>query len=159
MGRRVLQGGDASVCATETASLRFVCPVICTFCSYSPEHVAVVYLNLSNITAGRFKGIGPKPVCLYMLFGHCTTFHAFKWLHVVFTLLLWALNIFIGFFFLFYIYILPFPRCQFLPLLKLTVAPGVRSSSSQRQPRIPLQICEYRVSKLEHTACQAHRYF
>lgn len=30
---------------------------------------------------------------------------------------------------------------------------------SRRQPRIPLQICEYRVSKLEHTACQAHRYF
>lgn len=30
---------------------------------------------------------------------------------------------------------------------------------SQRQPRIPVQICEYRVSKLEHTACQAHRYF
>lgn len=92
-----MKGVDASACPTETASVRIVCPVIRIFCFYSPEHVAVVYLNLSTITAGGFKGISPKPVCLCTLFGNCTTFHAFKWLHVVFRLLLWALSIFIGF--------------------------------------------------------------
>lgn len=108
VGSRVSKGVDTSACSTETASIRIVCPVILTFCSSSPEHVAVVSLSLSNITAGNFMGISTEPVCLYTLFGHCKTFHAFKWLHMVFTLLLCTLRIFLWLFFFYYIFYGPF---------------------------------------------------
>lgn len=62
-----MKGVDVSVCPIEIASARFVCLVIHTFCSYSLEPVAAVYLNLSNITAGSFKGISPKTVFVHIV--------------------------------------------------------------------------------------------
>lgn len=72
------------------------------WCAHSAAVPPSTWLS-SDITAGSFKGISQKPACLSRLFGHCTTFHPFEWLHVASTLLLWALHIFIAFFFFFFL--------------------------------------------------------
>lgn len=42
-------------------------PVICVFSSCPLEHLALIYHNLSNITAGGFKGSSPKCTFLYIV--------------------------------------------------------------------------------------------